>query len=316
MGFFELPPRPKTVSSEELPPLDIDDFADKKELYTLLKRFPKDLIEQHLEHIENLSEEEALAYVHTFAERRENAKKDFLVSDLSVRTLFEGHEREIQDALETRVFNDEDNFLGEGQTARVKRFRYRGQSKEQPMAIKYLLHPREGTLPIDQEHNLLAEVEQLHRIEGVEKAVGATRFIKVPHPYFYYKKGAVQCYGMEEVDGVNLAQFRDGKYDPALKEDLKKAFEHIDRKELEDEVRKFFDAMHSICLHGDIFIDRPGNIMVSRTGAFYVIDFGESTRASGINEQLSELYSEEQEKETLAAQTEILKFLDVLYADT
>ncbi len=308
MGIFERFPKPKAAPVEDMP--DIEDFSHHPELYASLKRIPEELRLIHLKAIEDLSDEDALGYVQAFLERREAAKTRFHVSDGPLSAEFAGKEAEIRGQLETSVFKGTENRIGEGQTAEVKRFTYQGTGPERRMAVKYLLHPREHTLSVDKEHDLLSEVDQLEHVSRAD-----TAHIRVPHPYFYLRSGRVQCYGMEEVDGVNLRAFREGVYDSTLKDELREAFRGLDRAALDAEIDTFFDAMHEICLHGDIFVDKPGNIMASRDGSFYIIDFGESTHSTTIEEQLDALYKEESEKEKEAARTEIRKFLDALYRE-
>lgn len=312
MESFE---RPSQKPKEEAFPVELDDFVDRPQLYVALKRLPAAIRELHMPKVEPMDEMDGLMYLTTIIERREKANTQFKLSDESIAKEYRGREQTLQRELETTVLNDTENFIGDGQTADVKRFTYTDGDEERRLAVKYVSRPRAHTLDVDEEHDLLSEVEQLQRIEAIEKERGATRYIKVPHPYFYLRSGRVQCYGMEEVDGINLLKFRKGETDPQMLADMRESFRGIDRAALQAEITKFFEAMHTICYHGDIFIDRPGNIMASRDGTFYVIDFGEATRGSKIDEQLEDFYKEEKEKELEAAKIEIGKFLDRLYAD-
>lgn len=307
MSLFEFPPGRRSAKPEGLIE-ELEDFKSSPELYRMLLRLPPELQRRHIPLIEELPDEEAMDYVSSLLERREAANREFYVSDKLMGSAFAGHESEIQTALETRVFNDAENFLGGGQTARIQRFRYRGDDVvEHPMAIKYLVTPTATTLTVDAEHDLLEEVERMERIERVEAEKGVSEpRLKVPHPYFYYKKGRTQCYGMEEVNGIDLARFREGKYPPNMRAELREAFKDMDIESIKREADAFLDAMHTICLHGDI---KPANVMVSTDGKFYLIDFGQSRLPSDIDEKSQEAFENLKDEEKRGTKFLLAEFL-------
>lgn len=291
-----------------------DDFADHEVLSTLLKRFPKELRDTHAGKIGDMSEEDAIEYLESTLGKREEAVQESVVSDQTAETYFAGHEAEIWKDLETTVFTDTENFLGKGQTARIKRYdlKDKDSGKEIPLAIKYLLTPTEKTLSVSGEHDLILEVERIRDIERAEDQVaGKVPHLRVPHPYFYHKNRKIQCYGMELVDGINLEEGIEGKYDEGLQASLREKLSGIDREALFEEVEYFFDAMHTVCLHGDM---KPANMMISKEGRFYVIDFGQSVLMNDVPDKAQEALSvlkEDDKKNARAALTQFLNALGV-----
>jgi tRNA A-37 threonylcarbamoyl transferase component Bud32 len=277
----------------------IDDFSDMPQIQSMLRRLPRELQGMHATKIIDMSEEDAFAYLLNISEKRETATRDSQVSDRELAPYFKEHEAEILKDLETRVLQDPNNFLGAGQTARIKKYQIsdRRTGTVVPMAIKYLLTPTAKTLSVSGEHDLLMEVERVRAIEEAELSLYEKELrIKVPHPYFYHKHEKIQCYGMELINGVNLEEAITGKWNPELCEKIRAAFAGVDRNEIALEVDAFFDAMHSICLHGDI---KPANLMVSDTGQLYVIDFGQSVLTNDVPEKAREAFEtlKEDEKE-------------------
>jgi RIO-like serine/threonine protein kinase len=134
--------------------------------------------------------------------------------------------------------------------------------------------------------------------------------LRVPHPYFYYKKGAIQCYGMELINGINLEQGIAGEYGSDMEEALQASLRNVDRDVLNDEIEQFFDAMHTVCLHGDI---KPANIMVSREGKFYVIDFGQSVLTNDISEKDRDAFEVKKQDEKDGTRAAIRFFLSALF---
>ena len=298
----------------EKPPLSLDDFQDAPEVRALLVQIPVELRARHLSHIEDLDDDEATEYLRDILAKRESASRESLVSEPSLHEYFNKHSEEIWKALETHVFTDTDNRLGKGQTARVKRFTMNEIGEEAPiesMAIKYLVTPTEKTLSVSGEHDLIREVERIQKIEQAEMAaVNPTHFIRVPHPYFYYRSGKIQCYGMEEIHGIDLDDRNNElSQKPELKARFQEMLSNVDRQELMDEIDRFFDTMHEICLHGDV---KPANIMVSMTGQFYVIDFGQSVLANNIDEKSGPAFENLKDEEKLNAKQAIRTFLDGL----
>ena len=293
--------------------ISIEDFEDSPEIYALLKKIPSELRIKHMNYIEELSDPEGVEYLQKILEDREKAISEAYVSDDSIREYFDGHSAEIWKSLETNVFTDPNNLLGHGKTARVKSFHIENaESPIPPFAIKYLVTPMNGTLDVAGEHNLIKEVERIQQIEQSESELEVPlKYLKVPHPYFYYRHGKTQLYGMEEVDGINLEKAESGQYDSELKNIFREKFGNIDQDELAEEIDRFLDAMHAICLHGDI---KPRNLMVSREGKFYVIDFGQSVLTSNINDKAMDAFENLKDDEKAHTKAILLRFVKSLTA--
>ncbi len=317
MFGFERPSITKKSADAE-PPAEIADYADNPVLYKLLSRLPAALRAEHLARIEHLEDDEAEGYLYALHERRDAALRESEVSDEGLRPYFEGHSQEIWNALETHVFSDSNNHIGAGTTARIKRFDLSEVSTPDDesvpsVAVKYLVSPTEKTLSVSGEHDLLLELEQIRKIELAElEANGANTNIRVPHPYFYYRKGKIQCYAMELIDGINLEQGMSKDYDSVLRDELREAFKDIDRETLAKELEDFFDTMHVFCVHGDV---KPRNLMASRDGHIYVIDFGQSLLASKVTEKANDAFAEIKDMEKKQAKDALKFFLDALYKD-
>lgn len=292
--------------------VSVEDYADNEELFTLLQRLPAELRAMHLMRISGLDDAEATEYLRTIHEKRSAATREAVVSDAGIRDYFSEHAEEVWEALETDVFTDTDNLLGFGQTARIKRFVLNdtGRGQEVPLAIKYLVTPTEKTLSASGEHDLILEVERMFKIEQAEaEHAHEVPHVRVPHPYFHYQRSKIQCYGMELIDGINLAEGISGDYEENVRSELRATLAGIDRQALLHEVDIFFDTMHGVCLHGDI---KPANLMVSREGKFYVIDFGQSVLANDIDDKAREAFDTLKDDEKVKAKLAITHFLNAL----
>ncbi len=305
--------QPAKAAFESIPP-SLEDFDDSPKVRALLMRIPEALRVQQMIAVEDLPEDEALEHLQGFLEKRENASRESEVSEPTLKEYFDTNSKAVWKALETNVFNDTENLLGSGTTARIQRFKLGEIDANAPvetLAIKYLISPTDKTLSVSGEHDLIREVERIEKIEKAEKAnIHPTEYIRVPHPYFYYRNGKTQCYGMEEIEGVNLEQGTDGRFpDSEMKESIKKALSGVDREAFMEEVDRFFDTMHEICLHGDV---KPKNLMISRTGQFYVIDFGQSVLASDVDDKSREAFDNIKDDEKKNAKLAFRYFLDSL----
>lgn len=310
----ESPPKKRTQESDPDP--DVEDYQDNVILYRLISRLPKELRTEHLRRIEHLSDDEASDYLHALHEKRDAALRDSVVSDAELAPYFKEHEAEIWKALETEVFTDLNREIGRGSTAKIQRFDIgaigRGETTIEEVAVKYIVTPHADTISAEAEHDLILEVEQLRKLEIAERnALGKDALIRVPHPYFYYEKGKVQCYAMELIDGVNLERGIASDYSPELKADLRASLASLDEEALMREVDTFFDTMHGLCLHGDM---KPANMMVSRDGTFYVIDFGQPKLLTKVEERHFETLQDFKVAEKRIARSSIRSFLTALNA--
>lgn len=291
---------------------DIEDYRDNATLYRLLRMLPAELRREHLGRIEHLEDDEAEGYLYALHERRDAALRESSVSDEALRPYFESNQERIWASLETDVFTSEQNHVGAGTTARIKRLDIATEDPSLPesLAVKYLVRPNSKTLSASGEHDMIAEVEQMQAIERAEiAAIGADARVRVPHPYFYYQKGKTQCYGMELIDGVNLEQSLSDSLQPDMREELAQAFAGVDREALLKEIDMFFDTMHSICIHGDI---KPRNLMASRDGKIYVIDFGQAVLTTAVDEKSQPAFEELKEAEKTNTRDAVRFFLDGL----
>lgn len=270
-----------------VPPPTMEDYTDAP-FYSILRAIPSELRTKHLTYIENngLSDEEASDYLKQILERRKEVMTETHVSDLSFSEKIKGRSDEIFKQIETSVYSDPENYLGGGMTARVMYFEIADPATGEtlPTAVKYLVTPTEMTLSASAEHDMLLEVERIQTIEELEAPVHL-KHIKVPHPLFHHQNSTVQCYGMELVDGFDLSadllNMPEGTDKDTVVENLAK----LDIDTVEQEIETFFTRMHTYCLHGDI---KPANLMVDKTGMFYVIDFGQSRLVNDIPDKAQE----------------------------
>jgi serine/threonine protein kinase len=279
--------------------------------YPLLLRLPRELLQKHLETIEEGGMDDVAAeeYLNDVIERRSEAMTETQISDERVSEMVSNPEfrSKVLNMIETSVFQSP--TIGSGQTAKIKRFELESGEQKIPMAVKYLLTPTAKTLSVSAEHDMLREVERMHTIEDIERGVGVER-VRVPHPYLHHKNEKVQCYAMELVDGADLLQVIEGDISPELSLKLTEVFSQIPEEVIHREFENFFTAMHSYCLHGDI---KPANIMVNSDGTFYIIDFGQSILINDIDDkgrpQLDNLKEAEVEQTRLAVKLLLKKLL-------
>jgi serine/threonine-protein kinase RIO1 len=255
----------------------IEEYEGEPILYDLLRQLPEELIVRHTAAIEKseMSDEEAAAYLKRVLEKREGATRISEVSDENLRGHFAGREEEVFSYIEGELSLGDRNLLGKGGTAKVKAFRFEAPDVEIPMAVKYLETPLRDTLTAQAEHDMLVEVERLQQVERLEKKdAERLRHVRVPHPYFHYKSGHVQCYGMELIGGLTLHEASEEAWaNNEQRERIQEAFRTIPLQEVLNELEIFFRNMHEFCLHGDV---KAANIMVDENGTLYIIDFGQS----------------------------------------
>lgn len=271
--MHEIPPR------EADPDVNITDYEDAP-FYKLLRSIPHSLALRHATYIERegLNDEEATKYLEGIAADRADAMRETVVSDPRIEKIFDSQREQILADLEGDTFSNPDCHIGAGTTARIKGYNLEDFDFNLEVAVKYVTSPNEKTRSASSEHDVIGEVERIRRVEELEEEAGV-KSIKVPHPYFHHKSEKVQCYGMERVDGENLHQINNGEISQEMFETFQKALEGVDEQELESEIEKFFEVMHSYTLHGDI---KPRNLMLSKDGYFYVIDFGQAVLASEV----------------------------------
>lgn len=270
-------------------PPEIEDFSNQP-YHTLLKvleRSAPEHVQQHLIHIENnaYNQDQATAYLQEVLATRAEALTETVISD-------SGLERRLQDPelkafvikqIETDIRTNPEHFVGSGMTAHVMQFYIEDTETGDrlPLAVKYLDTPTKMTLSASAEHDMLVEVERIQKIESLE-ASADLKFIKVPHPYFHHQNSEMQCYGMELIDGFDLSKDLITMPDGQDKENLVRSLAAIDFVKIEKEIETFFARMHDYCIHGDI---KPANLMVGKSGQFYVIDFGQSRLISDISDK-------------------------------
>ena len=285
------------------------DYEDEP-YYQLLRKLPHELARNHMRYVESeaMTNEEISSYLGEIVNGRREAATSSVISDPAMQEVFRGEEAALFRALETTVFNDPDNYLGTGMTAKVKLYQVNNSNGEQnsvtKMAIKYVTTPTQKTITAEQEHNVIKEVDRMRMIEEAEKAFPRrSKYIRVPHPFLYHQTEKIQLYGMECIDGITLEQAgREGMLHQEMIESLRNSpLATVSKEELEGYIERFFHTMHQYCLHGDI---KPRNIMVSRDGVLYIIDFGQSVMVhnmpNGSEESVENLKADEIEHTKLA----------------
>ena len=191
-------PKGSIAQVEEWAPEDIkEELAGEPELFRYLQLLPTQLWEQHFHILEKIAqehrnedkeavEERRINYLLGVIEAREQALEDFEIRDPSLREIISTQEKEFGDQLRELLVS-QGHVLGTGQTARVKSMQVEGFG--QPIAVKYLLTPTAKTLSAQGEYDMVREVETISKIEHAEEQVGAGKYIRVPHPFFFYKSG-------------------------------------------------------------------------------------------------------------------------------
>jgi len=307
MKAFEGWAKPKANNERYVP----EEYEDKS-YYRLLLSLPYELAGRHVAIIEDegMDDAEAFAYLSNIIDMREQATTETKISDSHIQELLGENENEFFHQVETSIFNSPD--IGAGRTARVKSYTIETPDKEIPVAIKYLLTPTSKTLSAAAEHDMLQEVERIQTIEEIELEAHID-LIRVPHPYFHHKSEKIQCYGMERIDGADLHEVLEGRVDESLLEDLRTTMSQVSEEKIYKEVETFFEEMHKYCLHGDI---KPANIMVSRAGKFYIIDFGQSILTNDISEKEADQMENLKESEIEQTKLSIKMFLKKLMKDS
>ena len=299
MGAFE-----KISANEQI---YVEDYADAS-FYELLIKLPPELRHHHLSFIvhSKMTDEAAALYLGKTLEQRQEATTVLVISDESIKSLFEANGTKILTDVETSVFKSPD--IGTGSTARIKRLEITSGTSTIPMAVKYVVTPNPHTISASGEHDVLKEVEHMKAVEEIESSAHINA-IRVPHPFFHYKTSLIQCYAMELVNGFSLKKVFEGDMPEGALEDLKQHFLGRTKEEVNEELEKFFTIMHQYCLHNDI---KPANMMVSNDGIFYIIDFGQSVLVHDIPEEGRAQLDDLKEDEIRKAKAIVLKFFKKL----
>jgi ABC1 atypical kinase-like domain len=269
---------------EQSPLNQQDNEQNSITIENLLNRLPQELQDRHTSVMEEqkLSEDEMVIYLREIIHRRIEAKTESVISDTSFEQMI-SDKKSFFDHIETVLRHDRDAYIGNGTTALIQLLEVGdGGAEKIKVAVKYLVNPNGKTLTAAGEHDIIREVEQILQIERlVEPVRGNLQHIRVPHPYFHHKKSE-QCYGMEYVDGYTVDDILQGKLFEDDLEQLKASFSGVTIEDFEGEVNLFFEKIHQYCHHGDI---KPKNMMLSKSGKLYLIDFGQSYLMSHIPEK-------------------------------
>lgn len=279
------------------PDFDIEDYIDTR-YFSLLNQLPNNLAARHIKYVEemHMTEEETMDYLTSIAEARQEAMTQYGISDERLAKLPNEVRKEFFKQLQSTILNNPQNYLGTGITAKVKKYQLSTEELFFDLAIKYVVTPTPTTLTAEQEHNATLEIERLKVVEKAELIYPKrSKYIRVPHPYFFLHTKEIDSYGMEFIDGYTMEQIAN---DLAPQEYLiqisKSPLASLPENERNGYIERFFETMHQICLHGDI---KLRNIMLSREGVIYVIDFGQSVMMHNIpggnNERVENLKSDE-----------------------
>ncbi len=300
--------------------LEVTDYEDEP-FYPLLQKLPRSLALKHIAHIENnsLSEDETIIYLEKILASRHEATTSSEISDVNLQEIFKNNPEllaEVINSLETSVFNNPDNYLGTGMTAKVKHYNLTDPENTTtiPMAIKYVITPTAKTLTAEQEHDVIKEVERMKTIEDAQlKNPRRSRYLRVPHPYLHHSNEKLQLYSMEHIDGANLYQLTNGGLTQEFKQTLRESrLAEVSMEEMDGYVERFFTTMHEYCLHGDI---KPANLMVNSDGVLYVIDFGQSISPQNIPKGAEEQFENLKEDEIKEAKLCIRRLLRLVFSD-
>jgi tRNA A-37 threonylcarbamoyl transferase component Bud32 len=264
-------------------PFYIEDYEDEA-YFKLLCRLPKELAPIHIKRIEDEAMEDidAVRYLERVLEARQEIHTETVISDNTFSNLIEANSDDILRQIETDIFTREDNNLGAGYTAKVKRMDVGDGDTSLPVAVKYLVSPTEKTLSASGEHDMVHEVELIKEVVEMERTA-KFNYISVPHPYFHHQNESIQCYGMQLINGPDLEKpYLSEEPGALLSDEVADIMSNIDDNELSKEIEDFFQRMHGYCLHGDI---KPKNIMFDASGKFYLIDFGQAVLKRDINDR-------------------------------
>jgi serine/threonine protein kinase len=280
-----------------------DELAEEPELLKYFRLLPKALWSRHFEKLEQMGDDRSFANEEmTAKERRINyilgilhAREDAIEENAANVPYFQEKFKTKESA---HAFGDQlrtvllttGNFLGAGQTARVKSMEL--PDFEKKIAVKYLLTPTAKTLSANAEYDMLNEVRTVVAIDEARQAQGIGDSILAPQPLFFYKRGELQTFGMEEIEGMTLEELLESKeYKKGRDEILdlvRSKFASPEAKAtLLSEVDAFMRAVHEVCLHGDI---KLANLMMNREGNLYLIDFGQSVPVRTMEEKTREQF--------------------------
>jgi tRNA A-37 threonylcarbamoyl transferase component Bud32 len=305
---MEKPPQPVQKAESSL--ADIEDYLydEPQEVSGLFRKLPQGLWARHFPELERIDREHAGAgaetavrmkteYLSNILEARRAGVEEYKSDDPAFKEM---PASELGPRLH-ELLDSPEGLLGAGRTAQVKRMYLPG---DRAAAVKYLLTPLATTLSAEGEHDMLYEVDTITRIEAEEEKLHAGRRIRVPHPYFFYKDDRLQCYGMQEIKGLNLEQLLGAKASQndataaqrgAILKAVGERYANEEEKlELYRELQSFTEAMHQVCLHRDI---KPANMMADEEGNIYLIDFGQSDGMKLMTDKTREQFENLQELE-------------------
>ncbi len=281
-----------------------EDLQETPDLLALFRQLPPALWKKHYFQINVIGAEHGtdakahqkkVDYMHSVLDARRDKSESLTIGDTPLRTyLEESHAKHtLGSQLETLLSQSEHN-LGKGQTARVRSLDIGGSDR---FAVKYLLTPTAKTITAGAEYDMLREVQTVTDIEREQFRHDAGKRIRVPHPHFFFKNEKIQCYGMQQIEGVTLQELLDPStlltaHQHDMREEAWRSLTERyvgkqDAHELVKEMERFMEAVHEICLHGDI---KLGNIMVNKFGDLYLIDFGQSLQVNLASEETGEQF--------------------------
>lgn len=233
----------------------------EERLEALLLKLPAELRTSWRGITDDMELPEAIQSVEAILAKREIAKEKIFtrIHDIENPEI-QNEVRTVIRSIET-TFGDGHYFLGNGSVAHVYEMPYSSH-----VCVKYLVHPemmREHGNNFSDECSFLSEMHRFE-VEG----------IRVPDVFFEHMSDFGSCFGMEKIDGHSLNIIMEGR---SGTEEIADIIRTQDVKDVVARMRGFVDRMHKEkkIVHRDF---SPRNIMVDRSGNWYVIDFGRARR--------------------------------------
>lgn len=232
----------------------------EQELNLLLAKLPQELRSKWQEKTDELDIDDAIELMRGVLAKRAEAKEKVFteIHDIESQDLRE-EVRHVVHTIES-TFGDANFFVGNGSVGHVYEMPYAPH-----VCVKYLIDPEKAREHGNNFREEMGYLNDLHRFE--------VDGIRVPDVYFYHMSDFGTCFGMEKIDGLSLDRVMEN---PAAV-DFLDVITSQKKEEVIERLRHYISEMHKIkkIVHRDM---NHRNIMVDRSGNWYVIDFGRARR--------------------------------------